>query len=109
MQYCLWTGFGESSQLCGGTSDNSIAGYGQGSGMTLPSFSALSSLVVNEHQRKGHRALLTSKYTTGMFLLVPVIYVDNMDLARWGKIQKVSNKALIQHVQTSTNEYGELT
>ena len=108
MQYCLRTGFGESSQLYGGTFDNLIAGYGQGNGMAPPSFSVLSSLVVNVYRRKGHRALLTSAYTTGMFLLTAVMYVENMDLAHWGKSQKVSDKALIQHVQTSTNEYGEL-
>ena len=43
-----------------------------------------------------------------MFLLAEVMYVYNMDLSHWGKSQKVSDKALIQHVQISTNEYGEL-
>ena len=57
----------------------------------------------------GHVEQLTSVYTARIFLLAAVMYVDDMDLAHWGKSQTVSDKALIKHVQTSTNEYGELT
>ena len=44
MQFCLRTGFGESEQLFGGTEDDPIAGYGQGSGAAPPAFSCLSTL-----------------------------------------------------------------
>ena len=108
MQYCLRTGFGESSRLYGGTADNPIAGYGQGNGMAPPGFTALSTLVIKAYRRKGHGAHLTSAYTSRLFLLAAVMYVDDTDLTHWGKSQEMSDAVLVRHVQDSTTDYGEL-
>ena len=62
MQFCLRTGFGESANTYGGTIDSPLAGSGQGNDGALPSFAALSGLIVNAYRRMGHGAKLTSSY-----------------------------------------------
>ena len=53
MQFCLRTGFGESTNMYGGSENNRLAGSGQGNGGAPPSFTALSTLVVNAYKRSG--------------------------------------------------------
>ena len=47
MQFCLRMRFDESKEFFGGTEDNPIMGWGQGSGVALAAFSCLSALMVN--------------------------------------------------------------
>jgi hypothetical protein len=59
MQYFLKTGFGESSESYGGTSDSPNSGLDQGSGASPPGFLALSLLSVNAFRHQGHGAKIT--------------------------------------------------
>jgi hypothetical protein len=51
MQYVLKTGFGESTESYGGTTQSLNSGLGQGRGASPPGFLALSSLIVNAYQQ----------------------------------------------------------
>ena len=108
MHYCLRTGFGESKEMYGGTEENPFQGYGQGNCASPPGFSALSALVVNAYRRMGHGAKLTSAYSSRLFLLAAVMYVDDTDLLHWARSPSTRGDELIQQVQGSTNDWGLL-
>jgi len=108
MHYCLRTGFGESKEMYGGTESDPFQGYGQGNCASPPGFSALSALVVNAYRRMGHGAKLTSAYTSRMFILAAVMYVDDTDLLHWASSPTTSSEELVQQVQEATNDWGLL-
>jgi hypothetical protein len=104
----LRTGFGESKEMYGGTESDPFQGYGQGNCASPPGFSALSALVVNAYRRMGHGAKLTSAYTSRMFILEAVMYVEDIYLLHWAPSPTTSSGELIQQVQEATNNWGLL-
>ncbi len=80
MQYVLKTGFGESVDSYGGTALSPLTSLGQGSGASPPAFMALSSLIVNAYCQMGHGARIKLSYTSQLFNLCAVMYVDDTDL-----------------------------
>lgn len=110
MQFCVRTGFGESDEFFGGTEDKPFGGFGQGNGAAPPGFAALSALVVNAYKRMGENgAKLTSCYTSRMFLLAAVMYVDDTDLCHMAATPTTSDAAFITTIQNSTDDWGQLS
>ena len=95
MQFCLQTGFGESKDFFGGSSDNRLAGYGQGNGAAPAAFTILSTLIINAYKRLGNGAKLTSSYTARLFLLAATLFVDDTDLLHWADSQTTEDEELI--------------
>ena len=56
----------------------------------------------------GHGAKLTSAYTSRMFILAAVMYVDDTDLLHWAPSPTTSSGELVQQVQEATNDWGLL-
>ena len=108
MQFCLRTGFGESTQTYGGSEDDPLAGLGQGNGAAPPSFAVLSALVVNAYKRMGHGARLTSAYMARLFVLAAVLYVDDGDWFHLGSSVTMTDEELIAEVQQATTDAGHL-
>ena len=108
MHYCLRTGFSESKEMYGGTKSDPFQGYGPGNCASPPGFSALSALLVNAYRRMGHGAKLTSAFTSRMFILAAVMYVDDTDLLHWAPSPTTSSEELVQQVQEATNDWGLL-
>ena len=108
MKFCLRTGFGESKEFFGRTAADPILGYGQGSEAGPPSFSCLSSLIINAYKRMGNGAKLTSCYAARIFLLAAAMYVDDTDLLHWGSSPTVDDDELIAQVQKSTDDFSAL-
>jgi hypothetical protein len=75
------------------------SGLGQGSGASPPGFMALSSLIVNAYQHLGHGAKIISLYSSHLFHLSAVMYVDNTDLFHWQDSSATELEELIAHVQ----------
>ena len=98
MQFCLRTGFGESTQTYGGSEDNPLAGAGQGNGGAPPSFTALSTLVVNAYKRLGHGATLTSSLMARIYLLASVLYVDDGDWLHTADEPTTSDEDMLEKV-----------
>jgi hypothetical protein len=109
MQYILKTGFGESTESYGGSTDSPISGLGQGSGASPPAFMALSSLIVDAYCWLGHGAKIRSSYVAQLFWLSAVMYVDDTNLLHWPKSSTTDPEELIAHVQMATTDYGQLT
>ena len=109
MQFCLRTGFGESSKLYGGSKDDPLAGSGQGNGAAPPCFTNLSTLIVNAYRRLGHGAVLTSSYMSRIFILAAVLYVDDTDLLHRAVSPTTTDTALIKQVQEATFDWGLLS
>jgi hypothetical protein len=83
-------------------------GLGQGSGASLPGFMALSSLIINAYHRLGHGAKILSLYSSCLFHLSAVMYVDDTDLLHWPESAAVEPKELIAQVQNAMMDYGRL-
>ncbi len=109
MQYILKTGLRESTETYGGTSTSPNSGLGQGSGASPPGFMALSSLIVNAHQRMGHGAKITSSYASRVFFLAAVMYVNDTNLLHWPPSTITDSKELIEYVQHATTNWGNLS
>ena len=108
MQFCLQTGFGKSTQTYGGSEDNPLAGAGQGNGGAPPSFTALSTLVVNAYKRLGHGATLTSSLMARIYLLASVLYVDDGDWLHTADEPTTSDEDMLKKVQLATTDFGQL-
>ena len=108
MQYVLKTGFGESEESFGGTLTNPNSGLGQGSGASPPAFMALSSLIVNAYRRMGHGAKISSSYTSRLFALAAVMYVDDTDVLHWPVSCCTDPDELVAHVQQATTDWAHL-
>ena len=108
MQYVLKTGFRESANSYGGTSDSPLSGLGQGSGASPPAFVALSSLIINAYRGMGHGAHVLTSCSACLFVLSVVMYVNNTDLLHWPESSTCDPDGLIHHVQTATTDYGRL-
>jgi hypothetical protein len=98
MQYVLKTCFGESASSYGGTAVSPNLGLGQGSGASPPGFMALSSLIINAYRCLGHVAKILSSYSSCLFHLSAVMYVNNTDLLHWPESAMVEPKELIAQV-----------
>ncbi len=109
MQYVLKTGFGESSKSFDSTTASPNSGLGQGSGASPPAFLALSALIVNAYRSMGHGANISSSYVYWVFFLFAVMYIDDTDLLHWPPSDCGSFEELIDHVQTATTDWGNLT
>ena len=92
--------------MSGGTESDPSQGYEQRNCAFPPGLPALSTLVVNAYHRMGHGAKLTSAYTSWMFILAPVMYVDDADLLHWDMSPTTSSEELVQQVQEVTNNWG---
>ncbi len=108
MQYVLKTGFGESAGSYGSTIASPNSGLGQGSGASPPGFMALSSMIINTYRHLGHGAKILSLYSSHLFHLSAVMYVDDTDLLHWPELAMVEPKELISQVQNVTMDYGRL-
>ena len=108
MQFCLRTGFGESTQTYGGSEESPFAGLGQGNRVAPPSFAVLSALVVNAYKRMGHGARLTSAYMARLFVLASVLYVDDGDWFHLGSDATMTDEELVAEVQQATIDVGHL-
>jgi hypothetical protein len=109
MQYVLKTGFGESTETYGGTTTSPNSGLGQGSGASPPGFMALGSLIVNAYRRMGHGAKILSLYSSRLFFLAAVMYVDNTNLLHWPSSNVTDPKELIEYFQHATTDWGKLS
>ena len=70
---------------------------------------ALSALIVNAYCRMGHGACsMVTSYSARLFILSAVMYVDDTDLLHWPDSPSCELEELVQHVQTSTMDYGRL-
>jgi hypothetical protein len=108
MQYVLKMGFGESAGSYGSTATSPNLGLGQGSGASPPGFMALSSLIFNAYHHLGHGAKILSSYSSCLFHLSAVMYVNDTDLLHWPESAAVEPKELIAQVQNATMDYGRL-
>ena len=62
----------------------------------------------NAYRRMGHGAQLTSAYTSRMFILAAVMYVDDTDLLHWAPSPTTPSRELVQQVTEATNDWGLL-
>jgi len=108
MQFCLRTGFGESKEMYGGSTDSPTMGLGQGNGAAPPAWSVLSTLIVNAYKRLGHGAKLTSSYMARLFLLAAVMYVDDTDLLHLASSPETTDEELISQAQHQVIDWGML-
>jgi hypothetical protein len=108
MQYFLKTGFGESTDSCGGTRNSLNSGLGQGNDASPPGFPALSPMIINAYHCISHGAKILLLYARRLFHLTAVIYVNNTDLLRWPAYSITEPEELIAHVQRATADYGQL-
>jgi hypothetical protein len=69
---------------------------------------ALSSLIVNAYRQMGHGACIKLSYTSRLFNLCTVMYVDDTDLFHWLESPVMDPETLIHHVQTLTTDYSHL-
>ena len=104
MKLCLRTGFGESKEFYGGTSEDPTQGSGQGIGAAGAIFLALGALVVNAYKRMGHGTKLTSANTARIFILAAVMFVDDTDLLHWVPSPETTDEELVKIVQEATSE-----
>ena len=95
MQFCLRTGFREYGELYRGTEDNRLAGSGQENDAAPPSFTSLSTLVVNAYKQSGHGARLMLARTARLFVLTAIMYADDTDLLHWASSSRTSVEELI--------------
>jgi hypothetical protein len=109
MQYVLKTGFGKSANSFGETTKSPNSGLGQGSGASPPAFMALSSLIVRVYHQIGNRARMRSSYTSQLFVLATVVYVNNTDLLHWPLLAYTSPEDLIDFVQKKITDWGLLS
>jgi hypothetical protein len=109
MQYVLKTGFGESTETYGGTTASPNSGLGQGRGASPPGFMSLGSLIINAYRRMGHGKKILSLYSSCLFFLAAVMYVDDTDLLHWPSSNVTDPKELIEYVQHATTDWGKLS
>ena len=108
MQFCLRTGFRESSELFGGTDGHPFTGSEQESGWALHRFGALSTIASNAYKRVGGGANIKSAYLARAFLPTAVMYVDNIDLLHWGDCLLTSDEELVENVQRDVLLWGAI-
>ena len=88
VQFCLRTGFGESTESFGSSLENPTLGLGMGNGACPLAFAVHSTLAVNAYKIMRYGAKLTSTYMAILFLLAAVTYVDDTNLLH---MEKISN------------------
>jgi hypothetical protein len=69
---------------------------------------ALSSLIINAYYCMGHGAKILSSYTSRLFHLSAVMYVDDTNLLHWPPSLGAEPDNLIKHVQRATMDYSRL-
>ncbi len=57
----------------------------------------------------GHGAKISSSYVSQVFFLSAVMYVNDTNLLHWPPSDCSSSEELIDHVQTATTDWGNLT
>ncbi len=107
MQF-FYTGFGKPKEFFGGRELEPIAGYRQGNGGDPPSFSVLSTFIINAYKCTGNGAKLTFCYAVHMLLLAVATYMDDTGLLYWDTSSLMEDTKLTKQVQSSTNDFSSL-
>jgi hypothetical protein len=69
---------------------------------------ALSSIAIRTYKKDGGEDKITLPYLVIVFLLVAVMYFDDMDLLHWAESLDVEDEELIENVQSDVKMWGEI-
>jgi hypothetical protein len=98
MQYFLKTGFGDSAESYGGTTNSPNSGLDQGSGASPPGFLALSLLIVNAYRCQGYGTNITFTFIGRLFSLAVAMYADNTDILHWPTSPYTEDEELVSYI-----------
>ena len=108
MTFYLRMGFGKSKETYGGSLDDRIMGLGQGSGGAPPGFTGVSTLMIQACQKLGHGLEMQSAWSSMLFKLAAIIFVDDSDLLHRALSQSTTVEDFMHIVQRAINDWGVL-
>jgi hypothetical protein len=108
MKFFLRSGYGDSTQPFGGSSEQPYGGLGQGSGAAPSLFSAVSTLMIMAFLQLGHGVQISTTVTGFVFTLAAILYVDDTDVLHRAKSPTMSDEEFFDQVQQATNDWANL-
>ena len=109
MQYFVKSGFGVSKEPAfGGSPDDILMGFGQGSGAAPHGMRNIVTLAINAYKRLGHGMNTRYSISDRIFMLAALLYVDDTDKLHWSDIYGISDEEFLADVQSATTDWGML-